>query len=150
MVDVSGASAEAEQALVCDQAAARLDPSGFDPSRVWHHALSDLPVANSRIVVLYHDGSGAYLAFWTGEQLFDADGDAVGGVIAWPDEWAGEWAYAPPGLKLWCERRQDDPMTFPASAMSARSGETEGLAPQDASAVGKAETPAPNQDPSHV
>jgi|SRR4051812_42666251 hypothetical protein len=37
-----------------------------------------------------------------------------------------------------------------ASAMSARSGETSGLAPQDASAVGKAETPNPNQDPSHV
>lgn len=30
----SGASAEADQALVCDQAAARLAPSGFDPSRV--------------------------------------------------------------------------------------------------------------------
>jgi hypothetical protein len=29
-----GASAVADQALVCDQAATRLDPSGFDPSRV--------------------------------------------------------------------------------------------------------------------
>ncbi|WP_343518124.1 hypothetical protein [Sphingomonas sp.] len=31
--DIQGASAEADQALVSDQAAARLDPSGFDPSR---------------------------------------------------------------------------------------------------------------------
>lgn len=85
-----------------------LDPQ--DGSRVWHWS-EEQPRPNSRIVMLYEDGSGAFLGFWTGETLFDPDGDDYG----WRDEPGAMWAYLPAGFDLWCENRADDPMTFPAS-----------------------------------
>lgn len=73
----------------------------------WHHQTTR-PEEMRRIVMLMSDGSGATLCFWTGETLFDQDGDER----PWPDV-DTQWAYLPKGFELWCENVEDSPMTFP-------------------------------------
>ena len=78
---------------------------------MWHD-VSEKPDAGNRIVVLHGDGSGGFLAYWTGEEMIDHDGDDG----SWRDEPGSLWAYLPDGFDLWCENRADDPFTLPANA----------------------------------
>ena len=105
--------------LVCDpDAGACL--SGFDPSRMWHHACLEKPESGNRIVMLYEDGSGGFLAYPHDDGLIDQDGDDC----TWYDEPGAMWAYLPNGFDMWCENRADEPISFPAQGIAARSDET--------------------------
>lgn len=84
---------------------------GVSEEANWHWATNERPRPNSRIILLYEDGSGAVLGFWTGETLIDSDGHDWEGWREVPHE---AWAYAPNGFKLWCECRSDDPFNFAA------------------------------------
>jgi hypothetical protein len=75
----------------------------------WHWCDSRKPDEGRRVVILYEDGSGAFIGYWTGETLLDHDGEDHG----WREEPGAMWAYLPKGFTLWCEDRQDDPFTFP-------------------------------------
>jgi hypothetical protein len=75
----------------------------------WHWCDTRKPDEGRRVVILYEDGSGAFIGYWTGETLIDHDGEDYG----WREEPGAMWAYLPKGFRLWCEDRQDDPFTFP-------------------------------------
>lgn len=77
----------------------------------WHNASDHLPPEGTRIIILYDDGSGATLGYWTGDTLFDSYGDER----ALFEDAGTMWAPLPVGFQLWCEMRADDPFTFPAA-----------------------------------
>ena len=85
----------------------------------WHSAADRLPPEGARVVVLYDDGSGATLGFWTGETMIDSDGDER----ALFEDAGTMWAELPTGFQLWCEMRADDPCTFPAAPHIQSKGE---------------------------
>lgn len=75
----------------------------------WHWCDTVRPDEGRRVIILYEDGSGAFMGYWTGETLIDQDGEDYG----WREEPGAMWAYLPKGYSLWCETRAEDPFTFP-------------------------------------
>lgn len=106
----------------CSQAEPVVSALRASPPDAWHHSWIERPQANSRIVVLYHDGSGAWVGFWTGDVIIDE----VGHDLEWDDQPGEMWAYLPDGFTLWIEARAEDPFTFPAQGMAAPSGDETG------------------------
>lgn len=101
------------------------------------------PLTNSRIVILYEDGSGAILGFWDGEQLWDSDGDEYG----WPNDVARLWTYLPHGFDLWCENRGLDHVTFPRdSDQNPKCGDALAAPSRSDASAGRA-TASPNTAP---
>lgn len=67
-------------------------------------------MANSKVVVLFSDGSGAALYFVHEGGAIDSDGDDHPGIPA-----DAVWAYLPTGFEFWCEGLPDDDVvTLPA------------------------------------
>lgn len=75
----------------------------------WFDVTEMKPAEMNRIVVLYGDGSGGRLCYWTGEVLFDQEGEEC----EWPTDAGGRWAYLPAEMDLWCEMLEVDPTVFP-------------------------------------
>ena len=77
----------------------------------WRSSL-ELPPNGARVVAVYGDGSGSSILVWLDGGFIDADGD-----FAWDEEHFQDvysmWTPLPVGFRLWCEERENDPVTLP-------------------------------------
>jgi len=124
MTEVSGASPDGDRAVM---------PSASSPQ-----AVSPVPASIPSAEAFYKVRQGIRHHLMTG-LIFRSTGrdpNNTGYAFAEVPDWQ---------LRQWLEIVDDA-----AQAMSARSAETEGLSPKDASAVGNADAPISKEDPPHA